>query len=269
MTHRCRPDVTALDEVGLDVEAGDRVFLMGSSGAGKDPTVPDPAPRRARGPGPGSGLRTKRAAARASLWLHHGREALPGVLDETGHARSARMRRNLGALVRYATATMQVHAVRLADQSALVATLEERTVVLRELECEVSSAKREREAKRRPLAEPPTEREPTLDAATVAARSLDGRLVHLGHVPGLGNVVIGEHGDDDFTVYGQVGEVRAVAESDVIRGEAIATLESSGLAEEPSVYFEIWQGGEALDPRRWLEPAAVDGPRAKGSRGRT
>lgn len=282
-----------------------------------------------------------------------GHDALSGILDDADRARSARMWRNLGLLVRYATGTMQVHAVRLANQSSLVWTLEERAADLRARERMVSSVERdlqlEREAKRELLAGLLNERERALEASSLTVRSidgltapgvpragdaprsssmrspqrpkprfsgwkgrlkapvegrivsrfgedrdqrgqtvvrsngvrfatepdarvratLDGRVVHRGYVPGLGNVVILEHGEDYFTVYGHLGEVRAVAGSDVARGDTIATAGSTGLAEEPSVYFEIRHGGEALDPCRWLEPEQVITRRAKGSRGRT
>ena len=56
---------------------------------------------------------------------------------------------------------------------------------------------------------------------------------------------------------------------EVARGETIATASPSGLAEQPSVYFEIRHGGEALDPRPGLESDPIGGRRAKGSRGRT
>jgi len=288
-----------------------------------------------------------------ALWRLHGREMLSGLLGDDDRGRSARTWRNLGILVRYATAIMQVHSVRLADQSSLVSTLAERATGLRELERKVAAAERdlahEQQAKRGLLANLLDERERAVEAASLAAQSLDrltaeptphadaapthagasralrartsfsawrgrlkapvdgavvsrfgeerdqrgqtvvrsngvrfaaepdarvratldGLVVHRGYVPGLGNVVILEHGGDYFTVYGHLGEVRVLAGAEVARGETIATAGSSGLAEEPSVYFEIRHGGEALDPRRWLEPDDVDRRRAKGSRGRT
>lgn len=105
-------------------------------------------------------------------------------------------------------------------------------------------------------------------AAPVRA-TLDGRVAHRGYVPGPGNGVVLEHGDDDFTVYGQLGEVRTPPGGEVARGETIATPGSSGLTEELSVNFGVRHGAEALDPRGWLEPDTGGTRRPKGSRGRT
>lgn len=292
------------------------------------------------------------AGGSRSLWRVRGGEVLSGLLDDADRARSARTWRNLSHLVRYATAAMRAHAVRLADQATLVSTLEERALDLRELERRVAAAETdlelEQEAKRTLLVELLSDRERTLDAASATARTLDGltagpeigpgpgrlppdrrpaprrapsfaawkgrlrspvdgpilsrfgmdrdergqtvvrsnglrfaakpdapvratldgRVVHRGYVPGLGNVVILEHGDDYFTVYGHLGEVRATPGDEVARGETIATAGSSGLTEEPSVYFEVRHGAEALDPRGWLEPDTAGERRPKGSRGR-
>lgn len=79
-----------------------------------------------------------------------------------------------------------------------------------------------------------------------------GRVAYVGWMHRYGLLMILEHGDDYYTLYGhnqtafkQVGEwVRA--------GERIAAAGDSGGHRRSGVYFELRKGKQAQDPIRWL-----------------
>ncbi|MBI4347176.1 MAG: peptidoglycan DD-metalloendopeptidase family protein [Elusimicrobia bacterium] len=87
-----------------------------------------------------------------------------------------------------------------------------------------------------------------------------GRIIFSGPFRSYGQVLIVDHGQAFYTIYGQLGELRAKKGDDVTPGDVVA------VAGEPEsrpgerdvtdggvVYFEVRQSGEALDPLRWLK----------------
>ena len=89
----------------------------------------------------------------------------------------------------------------------------------------------------------------TGDAVSAVA---PGRVAYVGWMHRYGLLMIVEHGDDYYTLYGhnqtafkQVGEwVRA--------GERIAAAGDSGGHRQSGVYFELRKGKQPQDPIRWL-----------------
>ena len=85
------------------------------------------------------------------------------------------------------------------------------------------------------------------------------RAVHGGTIgyadafTGFGNLVIVEHGGNNFSVYGYLGSI-AVARGD--RVETGAELGRVGLAPAgpPALYFEMRIDGKSVDPLQWLKP---------------
>lgn len=73
----------------------------------------------------------------------------------------------------------------------------------------------------------------------------DGRVAYADRDPDHGRLIIVDHGQSFFTVYGGLSAVRARVGAFVAKGEAIGTADASG------VYFEIRQGARSLDPRHW------------------
>ena len=68
----------------------------------------------------------------------------------------------------------------------------------------------------------------------------------------LGNFVEIQHGLGYLTVYGHCARL-AVARGDRVQaGQVIAYMGQSGQATAPHLHFEIWDQGEAVDPRRVL-----------------
>lgn len=79
-----------------------------------------------------------------------------------------------------------------------------------------------------------------------------GRVVYIGYLHHYGLVVVLQHADNYFTVYGHVQSSYVEVGDRVERNEAIARAGHSGGHRRSGVYFEIRKGEQALDPSRWL-----------------
>ncbi|MEP0870123.1 peptidoglycan DD-metalloendopeptidase family protein [Trichocoleus desertorum AS-A10] len=75
-----------------------------------------------------------------------------------------------------------------------------------------------------------------------------GIVIYAGWYGGYGNAVVIDHGNDITTLYGHASELY-VAEGQVLqRGQAIASVGSTGLSTGPHLHFEVRQAGEPVEP---------------------
>jgi septal ring factor EnvC (AmiA/AmiB activator) len=81
-----------------------------------------------------------------------------------------------------------------------------------------------------------------------------GRVVYADWLPGLGLLMILDHGDGYLSLYGYNEKLYKSAGDRVRPGELIAASFGEGEA-RPALYFEIRQGARPLDPRPWLKGA--------------
>jgi len=88
-------------------------------------------------------------------------------------------------------------------------------------------------------------------AVKAAAR---GRVAHVGYMHRYGLIVIVEHEDGYFTLYGHLNEADTNAGATVAVGERIGTTGDSGGHQRTGLYFEVRKGTEPLDPKDWLAP---------------
>jgi septal ring factor EnvC (AmiA/AmiB activator) len=79
-----------------------------------------------------------------------------------------------------------------------------------------------------------------------------GRVRYAGRFRGYGNVVILDHGEDHFTVSAHLDRIDVALGDPVAAGSTIGAVGESGSLDGPRLYFEIRQGGQALDPAEWL-----------------
>lgn len=79
----------------------------------------------------------------------------------------------------------------------------------------------------------------------------DGRVIFLGRMPGYGTVLIVDHGQRSYSLYGRLGEVRVQAGQDVQNADVLAV---SGEPDEKgrNFYFEIRENGAPVDPRKYF-----------------
>jgi septal ring factor EnvC (AmiA/AmiB activator) len=79
------------------------------------------------------------------------------------------------------------------------------------------------------------------------------RVLFAGWFRGYGQVVILEHGAGKITVSGYLDEVEVEAGEQVSAGQVIGRVGDTGSLRGPGLYFELRDGGKAVDPTAWLE----------------
>ena len=79
-----------------------------------------------------------------------------------------------------------------------------------------------------------------------------GRVVYSDWLPGLGLLLIIDHGGGYMTLYGHNEQLYKAAGEAVAAGEVIATVGDSGGQARPELYLEVRKGTAAQDPRRWF-----------------
>jgi septal ring factor EnvC (AmiA/AmiB activator) len=78
-----------------------------------------------------------------------------------------------------------------------------------------------------------------------------GRVVFAEWMRGFGNLLIVDHGEDYFSVYGNNDTLLKQTGDTVAAGEPLATVGASGGNEETGLYFELRHLGQAFDPLSW------------------
>ncbi|MCP5149352.1 MAG: peptidoglycan DD-metalloendopeptidase family protein [Ectothiorhodospiraceae bacterium] len=78
-----------------------------------------------------------------------------------------------------------------------------------------------------------------------------GRVAYASWLPGLGMLVILDHGAGFMSLYGHNELITKEVGEWVEAGEPIATVGRSGGRSRSALYFEIRQKGEPVDPRAW------------------
>jgi septal ring factor EnvC (AmiA/AmiB activator) len=79
-----------------------------------------------------------------------------------------------------------------------------------------------------------------------------GVVLYRGWLKGYGNLVILDHGDGFYTLYGHASEVLVTEGERVRGGQGIARVGETGSLVGPRLYFEVRYQGRAEDPREWL-----------------
>lgn len=79
-----------------------------------------------------------------------------------------------------------------------------------------------------------------------------GRVVYADWLPGLGLLIVLDHGGGYMSLYGHNEQVYRRVGDRVAPGDALAALgEAAGLG-RPGLYLEIRKGKQTLDPQEWL-----------------
>jgi septal ring factor EnvC (AmiA/AmiB activator) len=80
----------------------------------------------------------------------------------------------------------------------------------------------------------------------------DGVVAFADWMRGYGLLAIIDHGEGYFTLYAHASKL-LVGVGDAVRGnQPIGEIGDTGLTGQSTLYFELRQGGEALDPLGWL-----------------
>jgi murein hydrolase activator len=83
-----------------------------------------------------------------------------------------------------------------------------------------------------------------------------GRVIFADWLPGLGLLMIIDHGDGYLSLYGHNERLYKTVGAQVAAGDAIAAAGDSGGSASPALYFEIRKGDRAIDPLPWFSAAA-------------
>lgn len=79
-----------------------------------------------------------------------------------------------------------------------------------------------------------------------------GTVAYAGWLRGYGNLVVIDHGDDYFSLYGYLGEVLVARGSVVDAGMPVGLSGDSGSIYGAALHFELRHRSEPLDPGQWL-----------------
>jgi septal ring factor EnvC (AmiA/AmiB activator) len=80
----------------------------------------------------------------------------------------------------------------------------------------------------------------------------DGQVAYADWYKGYGELVIIEHGNGLYTLYGNLSRLDLKKGDHVIQGQVIGLAGDTGSLKGSKLYFEIRQNGEAQDPLAWL-----------------
>lgn len=86
-----------------------------------------------------------------------------------------------------------------------------------------------------------------------------GRVIFADWLPGLGLLLIIDHGGGYLSLYGHNERLYKKVGDRVAAGDPIAAAGDSGGSPRPELYFEIRKGDRPLDPRLWFKTAAPGG----------
>ena len=76
----------------------------------------------------------------------------------------------------------------------------------------------------------------------------NGKVVTAGNLGGYGKTVIIDHGGGIMTLYAHNSKLLVSAGSNVVKGQKIALVGSTGMSTGPHVHFEVRKNGQYVDP---------------------
>ncbi len=80
-----------------------------------------------------------------------------------------------------------------------------------------------------------------------------GRVVYADWLPGMGLMVVLDHGGGYMSLYGHNEELFRKVGDAVSAGDVIGSVGDTGGHNEPALYFEVRRGRQPVDPETWLQ----------------
>ena len=80
-----------------------------------------------------------------------------------------------------------------------------------------------------------------------------GRVVYADWLPGMGLMIVLDHGKGYMSLYGHNEELFRKVGEPVAAGDVIASVGDSGGHKQPALYFEVRRGREPVNPENWLQ----------------
>jgi septal ring factor EnvC (AmiA/AmiB activator) len=79
-----------------------------------------------------------------------------------------------------------------------------------------------------------------------------GRVVYADWLPGLGLLMVLDHGGGYMSLYGHNEQLYRRVGDRVVPGDVLAAVGDAAGVGKPGLYFEVRKGRQVLDPTRWL-----------------
>ena len=89
-------------------------------------------------------------------------------------------------------------------------------------------------------------------AGTAVKAVADGTVVFADWMTGYGNILIIDHGNGYMSLYAHNDGLLRDAGDAVKRGDAVASVGTSGGQDQPALYFELRRDGAPVNPSTWL-----------------
>jgi septal ring factor EnvC (AmiA/AmiB activator) len=80
-----------------------------------------------------------------------------------------------------------------------------------------------------------------------------GKIVYAGRFSGYGKMVIIDHGERYYTIYGHLSEILKKTGDEVGRGDILGRVGDSDSLAGAKLYFEIRKDGRSVDPVPWFK----------------
>jgi len=90
------------------------------------------------------------------------------------------------------------------------------------------------------------------DAGDPVRAVAGGRVVYVGYMHRYGLIVVLDHGDNYYTLYGHAESTYVEVGDRVERGQAVAKAGHSGGHKRDGIYFELRKGRTPINPAGWL-----------------
>lgn len=87
---------------------------------------------------------------------------------------------------------------------------------------------------------------------TVVRASAGGKVYYYGEQPGYGNLLIIEHADTWYSMYGHLSSSLVYVGQYVEAGQRVAMSGNTGISSGPHLHFELRRGEVPVDPLRYL-----------------
>ena len=68
-----------------------------------------------------------------------------------------------------------------------------------------------------------------------------------------GQLVILNHGDGYYTLYGHLSSISVSVGNEVASGQTVGRSGETGSLKGPVLHFEVRKGGQSLNPLQWLQ----------------
>lgn len=90
------------------------------------------------------------------------------------------------------------------------------------------------------------------EAGTEVRAIYHGRIAYADWLPGMGLLIIVDHGDGLLSLYGYNQTLQKAVGDWISPGDVIATVGNTGGQTDPALYFELRNGTTAVNPRPWF-----------------